>query len=59
VGRLAEIQRAVITLRMLDERPGDDVARVLGIQPGHVAVLLHRAKSSLRTCLTQGEEKSA
>jgi len=59
VGRLAEVQRAVITLRMLDERPGDDVARVLGIQPGHVAVLLHRAKSSLRTCLTQGEEKPA
>ena len=53
VGRLAEVQRAVITLRMLDELPGEDVARVLGIRPGHVAVLLHRAKASLLTCLTQ------
>lgn len=53
VGRLAEVQRAVITLRMLDELPGEDVARVLGISPGHVAVLLHRAKASLLTCLTQ------
>jgi RNA polymerase sigma-70 factor, ECF subfamily len=57
VGRLADVQRAVVTLRMLDERPGDDVARALGIAPGHVAVLLHRAKASLRACLT--EETSA
>jgi RNA polymerase sigma-70 factor (ECF subfamily) len=53
VGRLGEIQRAVVTLRMLDERPGDDVARALGLKPGHVAVLLHRAKASLRDCMTE------
>jgi RNA polymerase sigma-70 factor (ECF subfamily) len=52
VRRLADIQRAVVTLRMLDELPGEDVARRLGIQPGHVAVLLHRAKASLHTCMT-------
>jgi len=52
VRRLADIQRAVVTLRMLDELPGEDVARRLGIKPGHVAVLLHRAKASLRTCMT-------
>jgi RNA polymerase sigma-70 factor (ECF subfamily) len=51
VARLAEVQRAVVTLRMLDDRPGEDVARELGIRPGHVAVLLHRAKADLRACL--------
>jgi RNA polymerase sigma-70 factor (ECF subfamily) len=57
VGRLAEAQRAVVTLRMLDELPGEDVARALGLAPGHVAVLLHRAKASLRDCM--GEETTS
>jgi RNA polymerase sigma-70 factor (ECF subfamily) len=52
VDDLCEIQKAVVTLRMLEERPGEDVARALGITPGHVAVLLHRAKASLRACMT-------
>lgn len=52
VDELCEIQKAVVTLRMLEEKPGEDVARALGISPGHVAVLLHRAKASLRACLT-------
>jgi len=51
VGELGEIQRAVVTLRMLDEVPGQDVARMLEIEPGHVAVLLHRAKANLATCM--------
>jgi RNA polymerase sigma-70 factor (ECF subfamily) len=53
VGRLADVQRAVVTLRMLEDRPGQDVARELGIKPGHVAVLLHRAKESLHQCMTE------
>lgn len=52
VAALCEVQQAVVTLRMLEEQPGDDVARALGISPGHVAVLLHRAKRSLRACMT-------
>jgi RNA polymerase sigma-70 factor (ECF subfamily) len=51
VEELCEIQRAVVTLRMLEEQPGEDVAQALGISPGHVAVLLHRAKSALRACM--------
>jgi RNA polymerase sigma-70 factor (ECF subfamily) len=51
VAELCAIQRAVVTLRMLEEQPGEDVARALGISPGHVAVLLHRAKQSLRACM--------
>jgi len=49
---LAEVPRAVVTLRMLEDLPGEDVARTLGITPGHVAVLLHRAKASLLDCMT-------
>ena len=52
VDELCEIQRSVVMLRMLDEQPGEDVARALGISAGHVAVLLHRAKAALRTCMT-------
>ncbi len=51
VRRLGHVQRAVVTLRMLDEVPGDDVARTLGLRPGHVAVLLHRAKANLLACM--------
>ena len=51
VGELGEVQRAVVTLRMLDDVPGEDVARMLDIAPGHVAVLLHRAKANLATCM--------
>jgi RNA polymerase sigma-70 factor (ECF subfamily) len=53
LGRLADVQRAVVTLRMLDEVPGEDVARTLDITPGHVAVLLHRAKANLLACMTE------
>lgn len=49
---LDEVPRAVVTLRMLEEVAGEDVARMLGVTPGHVAVLLHRAKSNLCACMT-------
>lgn len=50
---LCDTQRAVVTLRMLEERSGDDVARTLGISAAHVATLLYRAKRSLRACMTE------
>ena len=49
---VCEIQKAVVTLRMLGGAAERDVARALGISQGHVAVLLHRAKASLRACIT-------
>jgi RNA polymerase sigma-70 factor, ECF subfamily len=58
VASLGEMQRAVVTLRMLDEIDGEDVAGTLGITPGHVAVLLHRAKANLLTCMTNNETAS-
>ena len=51
VSQLGEIQRRVVTLRMIEELSGDDTARALALRPDHVAVLLYRAKNSLRICL--------
>ena len=51
VDGLCGIQKAVVTLRMLEEVPGEDVASALGISTSHVAVLLHRAKAALLTCM--------
>ena len=53
---LNEVQRAVVRLRLVDELPGENVARQLGISPGHLAVLLHRAKQALRHCVDSGHE---
>ena len=51
VAELCDVQRAVVTLRRLEELPGEDVGRTLGISPKHVARWLLRAKSALRACL--------
>jgi RNA polymerase sigma-70 factor, ECF subfamily len=48
---LGKLQRSVVSLRMLDEVAGEDVAAMLGLPPSHVAVLLHRAKQNLRSCM--------
>ncbi len=53
VRELCDVQRAVVTLRMLEEKPGEDVAAALGISSGHVAVLLYRAKKALFSCMTE------
>jgi RNA polymerase sigma-70 factor (ECF subfamily) len=55
VNKLAETQRLVVTLRLLEERPGEDVAQHLGTTPGNIAVLLHRAKQSLKLCIAQDD----
>jgi RNA polymerase sigma-70 factor (ECF subfamily) len=53
---LNEVQRAVVRLRLVDELPGENVARQLGITPGHLAVVLHRSKQALRHCVDTGHE---
>jgi RNA polymerase sigma-70 factor (ECF subfamily) len=52
VNRLCKTQRTVVMMRLLEERAGEDVATTLGLTRGHVDVLLHRAKASLRVCMT-------
>jgi RNA polymerase sigma-70 factor (ECF subfamily) len=51
VAELCGVQRAVVMLRLLEERSGEDVAETLGITRGHVDVLVHRAKAALRACM--------
>ena len=53
VSRLGEIQRHVVTMRMLEEASGMDVAEALKLRPGHVAVLLNRAKGELLKCMME------
>jgi RNA polymerase sigma-70 factor, ECF subfamily len=55
VQKLGEIQRHVVTLRLLDELSNVEVAETLGLRPNGVAVLLHRAKLVLQQCLADGE----
>jgi RNA polymerase sigma-70 factor (ECF subfamily) len=56
VNRLCKTQRTVVMMRLLEERPGEDVAAILGLTRGHVDVLLHRAKASLLVCMTEADE---
>jgi RNA polymerase sigma-70 factor (ECF subfamily) len=51
VAELRDVERAVISLRLLEERSGEDVAKALGLSRAHVDVLVHRAKSTLRVCM--------
>jgi RNA polymerase sigma-70 factor (ECF subfamily) len=55
VAELREVERAVITLRLLEERSGEDVAQALGLSRNHVDVLVHRAKLTLRACMRGAE----
>ncbi|HVV84642.1 MAG TPA: sigma-70 family RNA polymerase sigma factor [Kofleriaceae bacterium] len=48
---LPEVHRQVVALRVLEEVSGADAARALGLTPGHVAVLLHRARKQLEACM--------
>jgi RNA polymerase sigma-70 factor (ECF subfamily) len=49
--RLGELQRRVVELRLVEDYGREHVADLLGVSPGHVAVLLHRAKRALRDCI--------
>jgi len=51
VSQLGRVQRHVVTLRMLEELTPEDTGNELGLTPGNVAVLLHRAKRALYDCI--------
>lgn len=51
VQRLVDIQRHVVTLRLLEEMSNVDAAQALSLTPANVAVHLHRAKVALQRCL--------
>ncbi len=51
VNKLGDIQKSIVTLRMIQQLRGSEVAKELDLTPGHVAVLLHRAKKALLECM--------
>jgi RNA polymerase sigma-70 factor (ECF subfamily) len=58
VNQLAELQRHVVTMRVLEELTPEDVAGTLRLTAGHVGVLLHRAKRRLLECLERGRAEA-
>ena len=54
VKQLGDVQRRVLTMRVLEELTPQDTAATLGLTSRHVAVLLHRAKAELLDCLERG-----
>jgi RNA polymerase sigma-70 factor (ECF subfamily) len=51
MAKLDDVPRRIVTLRILEEHSGAEAAEALGLTPGHVAVLLHRAKKDLERCM--------
>ncbi|MFO0745065.1 MAG: sigma-70 family RNA polymerase sigma factor [Myxococcota bacterium] len=51
VRQLDELRRRVVNLRVVQALSGLEVAQRLGLTPGHVAVVLHRAKVDLLRCM--------
>ena len=51
VAKLPEMQRLVITMRDLDGLPSEDVRNALDISETNQRVLLHRARSKVRSAL--------
>ena len=58
LGKMTQLQRAVIMLSLVDERPREEVGTLLGISAGHVRVLLHRARAHVRACPVEPESRS-
>ena len=48
---LPERQAEVFALRVLDERAPEDVCGILDVTRTNLGVLLHRARTKLRSCL--------
>ncbi|MBX3189382.1 MAG: sigma-70 family RNA polymerase sigma factor [Labilithrix sp.] len=59
LGRINARYARAIRLRVLEERPRDEVAAELGVTPATFDVLLHRAIASLKKTLEAGEEPKA
>lgn len=53
VSKLAEIQRAVVRLRAIEEMSSGEAGRQLGVGPAVLAALLHRAKDALKRSMAE------
>ncbi len=52
---LAERERTVVVMTFFADKPGDEVARELGLSAGNVRVIRHRALGRLRACMGVSE----
>lgn len=52
IAKLNQVQRHVVTLKMLDELQSSQIAQELELSPNHVSVLLYRARHELMRCIT-------
>jgi RNA polymerase sigma factor (sigma-70 family) len=51
---IANLQRAVIMLSLVDDLSHDETGKLLGLSPGYVRVLLHRAREHVHSCARDG-----
>lgn len=51
IARLGEVQRCVVTLRVLEEVSAEEVAESLSMTQNHIAVHLYRARKKLTECI--------
>lgn len=56
IATLKEVQRTIVTARFFEGTSGLQVAEDMGLRPGNVAVILHRAREQLRGCLEASRE---
>jgi RNA polymerase sigma-70 factor (ECF subfamily) len=59
LGQINERYRRAIVLRVLEERPRDEVAKELGVSAATFDVVLHRAMQALKRALESGAEPGA
>jgi RNA polymerase sigma-70 factor (ECF subfamily) len=55
LARLSDVQRAVVTLYYMEDRPVEEIARILGLPANTVKTHLHRARAALRAALQREE----
>ncbi len=56
LGHLAPRESTVVRMTFQEDRPADEIARLLGLSPGNVRVIRHRALARLQTCVEEGED---
>lgn len=53
IGLLPELERDVISFKFTDGLSNTEIAKVLGITPNHLGVVLHRALQKLRSAMIE------
>ena len=56
LGHLAQRESTVVRMTFQEDRPADEIARLLGITPGNVRVIRHRALARLQACVESPRE---